>query len=38
MPNMAVELMRRGYEADDVRKILGGNWLRLFGEVWGDGP
>ena len=37
MPNIAVELMRRGYGAEDTAKILGGNWLRLFGQVWGDG-
>ena len=37
MPNIAIELMRRGYGAEDVKKILGGNWLRLFGQVWGDG-
>ena len=38
LPNVAVELMRRGYSAGDAGKILGGNWLRLFGQVWGDGP
>ena len=34
--NVAEGLLRRGYGEDDVRKILGGNWLRLFGEVWRD--
>lgn len=28
------ELDRRGYEAVDIEKIIGGNWLRLFSEVW----
>ena len=34
--NVAEGLLRRGYGEDDARKILGGNWLRLFGEVWRD--
>ena len=33
-PNIALELSKRGYDEQDMRKILGGNWLRLFGEVW----
>ena len=32
--NIARELFDRGYEAEDVTKILGGNWLRLFQQVW----
>jgi membrane dipeptidase len=27
------ELLRRGYKESDVRKILGGNFLRIFGAV-----
>ena len=34
MPNIAVELMSRGYGRQDIAKVLGGNWLRLFHEVW----
>ena len=34
MPNLATALLARGYGADDITKILGGNWLRIFGEVW----
>ncbi len=34
--NIAAGLDRRGYAADDIAKIMGGNWLRLFGEVWRD--
>ena len=33
--NVALGLHDMGYEAGDIRKILGGNWLRLFDEVWG---
>jgi membrane dipeptidase len=35
LPNVAVELARRGYAKPDIVKVLGGNWMRLFGEVWG---
>ena len=27
-------LMRRGYSARAVEKVLGGNFLRAFGEIW----
>ena len=35
LPNVAEGLLRRGYAEPDVRAILGGNWLRLFAEIWG---
>jgi membrane dipeptidase len=35
-PSVARELVDRGYGEADIRKILGENWLRLFGEVWGE--
>ena len=34
LSNVSVELVKRGYTGTDVTKVLGGNWLRLFGEVW----
>ena len=34
--NIALALSARGYGAQDVRKVLGGNWLRLFKQVWGE--
>jgi membrane dipeptidase len=36
LPNVTEGLLRRGYRDDDVRAILGGNWLRLFAEIWGS--
>ncbi|MCY3902994.1 MAG: dipeptidase [Caldilineaceae bacterium] len=34
MPNLAVALLERGYSQADAAKLLGGNWLRLFVDVW----
>ncbi|MBI2222389.1 MAG: membrane dipeptidase [Acidobacteria bacterium] len=31
--NIANGLARRGYTSDQIEKILGGNWVRYFGEV-----
>lgn len=35
MPGLTEELVRRGYDEEDVRKILGGNHLRLIKAVCG---
>ncbi len=35
MPAITAELLRRGYSAKDVRKILGGNFMRVFERVCG---
>ena len=35
-PNLATALDKRGYSSEDIVKVLGGNWLRLFEEVWQD--
>jgi membrane dipeptidase len=33
LPKITAELVRRGYGAADLQAILGGNLLRVFGEV-----
>jgi membrane dipeptidase len=35
-PNITRELLGRGYKDDDVLKVLGGNWVRVFREIWGE--
>lgn len=32
--NVTAGLVARGYRAEDVKKIMGGNWMRLYGQVW----
>lgn len=34
MPNLTESLISRGYSEKEVRKIMGGNFLRVFSEVW----
>ena len=34
-PSIADELARRGYTPEHITKVLGGNFMRVFGEVWG---
>lgn len=34
MPLMTEKLLAHGYSADDVAKVMGGNWLRVFETVW----
>ena len=36
MPNLARGLVARGYSDEEIRGILGGNFLRLFRRVWGE--
>lgn len=36
MPIIAKELINRGYSTADITKVLGGNWIRLFNQVWGQ--
>ena len=35
LPRLTAELMRRGYGEEDLVKILGGNYLRVFRQVLG---
>jgi membrane dipeptidase len=35
LPALTAGLLARGHTPDDVRKILGGNALRVFRTVWG---
>ena len=34
LPRLVPELERRGYSSVDIAKILGGNWMRVFGQAW----
>jgi membrane dipeptidase len=34
LSTVAQGLSTRGYSAEDIAKVLGGNWLRLFEQVW----
>lgn len=35
LQNLTHRLIERGYSESDVKKILGGNWLRVMKSVWG---
>jgi membrane dipeptidase len=32
--NFIEKLKKRGYSEIDIRKILGGNYMRVFSQVW----
>lgn len=34
MPKVTEGLLARGYRPEEVRKLIGGNWLRLYEQVW----
>ncbi|HET7094042.1 MAG TPA: membrane dipeptidase, partial [Thermomicrobiales bacterium] len=34
LPNLTAKLVERGYADDVILKILGGNYLRVFEQVW----
>jgi membrane dipeptidase len=36
MPRVTLGLLQRGYSSDDLKKILGGNFLRVFDQVWSN--
>jgi membrane dipeptidase len=35
LPNLTRRLLERGYRDTDVKKVLGGNWMRVMRQVWG---
>ena len=35
LPALTAALLQHGYARDDVKKILGGNFMRLFREIIG---
>jgi membrane dipeptidase len=32
--NVRAEMARRGYTAEEIAKVFGGNWMRVFGQAW----
>ena len=34
-PNLTAAMERRGWSEGRIRKVMGGNWLRLLRDVWG---
>jgi membrane dipeptidase len=36
MPNLTAALLKRGYKEDDIKKIMGGNYLRVVRDVVGE--
>jgi len=36
MPNLTEGLLASGFTTQETQQILGGNWLRVFREVWGE--
>lgn len=36
LPAFTARLLQRGYSAEEVKLILGGNWLRVYESVWGN--
>ena len=35
LPALTARLLERGFTDTDVRQVLGGNWMRVFRQVWG---
>jgi membrane dipeptidase len=35
-PNLTAALVKRGYSEQDIRKLLGLNWYRIFSQIWGE--
>ena len=35
LPGLTARMLDRGFDPDDVRKVLGLNWLRVLRAIWG---
>jgi membrane dipeptidase len=35
LPNVLRGLAQRGWTSEEIRKVMGGNWLRVYRQVWG---
>lgn len=35
LPHLTRRLLERGFSADDTRKVLGQNWMRVYRAIWG---
>lgn len=35
LQNLTKRMLERGFSEDDIKKFLGGNWVRVFKAVWG---
>ena len=35
MPNLTDAMVQAGWPAGKIEKVIGGNWLRVFKDVWG---
>ena len=35
LPNLTKRMVERGFSAEDTKKVLGENWLRVYEAVWG---
>jgi membrane dipeptidase len=34
-PNLTAAMQKAGWREERIRKVMGGNWVRVFGQVWG---
>ena len=35
LPNVVAGFRKRGWKQDEIDKVMGGNWLRVYKQVWG---
>ena len=36
LPNLTRRLIELGWRTEDIHKVMGGNWVRVYREVWGE--